>query len=73
MPRYLSLSNGLMSEQVHPFTEGPLSACPLTWGHSTFVLAVHEYMTTCRESQCSAQTDFLESSEAQLQFAGAQS
>jgi glucoamylase len=54
MPRYLSLSNGLMAEQIHPFTDEPLSACPLTWSHSAFVLAVHEYMTKCRELKCSA-------------------
>ncbi len=62
MPRYLSLSGGLMAEQIHPFPDAqrrcghdePLSACPLTWSHSTFVLAVHEYMTKCREFHCSA-------------------
>ncbi len=41
-------------KQIHPFTDEPLSACPLTWSHSTFVLAVHEYMTKCRELKCSA-------------------
>jgi len=49
-----ALPNGLMAEQIHPFTDEPLSACPLTWSHSTFVLAVHEYMTKCRELKCSA-------------------
>jgi hypothetical protein len=58
MPRHLSLSNGLMAEQIHPFTDEPPSACPLTWSHSTFVLAVHEYMTKCREFRCSA--DYLD-------------
>jgi hypothetical protein len=68
-----ALPKGLMAEQIHPFTDEPLSACPLTWSHSTFVLAVHEYMTKWRALQCGAKTDFLESSEPQLQLAEAQS
>jgi len=65
-----ALPNGLMAEQIHPFTGEPLSACPLTWSHSTFVLAVHEYMAKCREFHCSARslddenTDHLPSSAA---------
>jgi hypothetical protein len=62
-----------MSEQIHPYADEPLSAGPLIWSHSTFVLAVHEYMTKCRDLQCGAKTDFLEPSEPQLQSAGAQS
>jgi GH15 family glucan-1,4-alpha-glucosidase len=64
-----ALPNGLMAEQIHPFTDEPLSACPLTWSHSTFVLAVHEYMTKCRTLQCGAQADLLEQSEPNLQLA----
>jgi GH15 family glucan-1,4-alpha-glucosidase len=43
-----ALSNGLMSEQVNPFTDEPISACPLTWSHATFVYTVHEYVAKCR-------------------------
>ncbi len=68
-----ALPNGLMAEQIHPFTDEPLSACPLTWSHSAFVLAVHEYMTKCRALQCGGETDLLESAEPQLQWAQAQS
>lgn len=64
-----ALPNGLMSEQIRPFTDEPLSACPLTWSHSTFVLAVHGYMTKCRELPCGPQNDFLERSESNLQLA----
>jgi GH15 family glucan-1,4-alpha-glucosidase len=44
-----TLPNGLMAEQIHPFTHEPLSACPLTWSHAVFVHAVHEYAAKCRE------------------------
>jgi glucoamylase len=44
-----ALSNGLMSEQIHPFTDEPISACPLTWSHATFVYTVHEYVAKCHE------------------------
>ncbi|MBO8126988.1 MAG: glycoside hydrolase family 15 protein [Firmicutes bacterium] len=35
---------GLMAEQVHPYTGEGLSVAPLTWSHSTYVLAVHRYL-----------------------------
>ena len=35
---------GLMAEQLDPFTGAPLSVAPLTWSHSTFVLAVTRYL-----------------------------
>ena len=35
---------GLMAEQLDPFSGGPLSVAPLTWSHSTFVLAVTRYL-----------------------------
>jgi glucoamylase len=42
-----ALSNGLMSEQINPFTDEPLSACPLTWSHAIFVHTVQEYVAKC--------------------------
>jgi GH15 family glucan-1,4-alpha-glucosidase len=44
-----TLPNGLMAEQIHPFTHEPLSACPLTWSHAAFVQTVQEYMGKCCE------------------------
>jgi GH15 family glucan-1,4-alpha-glucosidase len=35
---------GLMPEQLDPLTGAPLSVAPLTWSHSTFVLAVTRYL-----------------------------
>ncbi len=39
-----ALHSGVMAEQVHPYTNEPLSVSPLTWSHATFVLTVHEYL-----------------------------
>ncbi len=33
-----------MAEQLDPFSGAPLSVAPLTWSHSTFVLAVTRYL-----------------------------
>ena len=33
-----------MAEQVHPYTNAPLSVSPLTWSHATLVMTVLEYM-----------------------------
>lgn len=38
------LRSGVMAEQVHPYTNEPLSVSPLTWSHATLVLAVQEYL-----------------------------
>lgn len=35
---------GLMAEQLDPLSGAPLSVAPLTWSHSTFVLAVTRYL-----------------------------
>jgi GH15 family glucan-1,4-alpha-glucosidase len=35
---------GLLAEQVHPYTGQPLSVCPLTWSHSTFIITVLDYL-----------------------------
>lgn len=39
-----ALPSGVLAEQVHPFTNQPLSVSPLTWSHATFVTAVIEYL-----------------------------
>jgi oligosaccharide amylase len=39
-----TLPSGVMAEQVHPYTNAPLSVSPLTWSHATLVMTVREYM-----------------------------
>lgn len=39
-----ALPSGALAEQVHPFTNEPLSVSPLTWSHATFVECVIEYL-----------------------------
>ena len=39
-----ALPSGVLPEQVHPFTDQPLSVSPLTWSHATFVATIHEYV-----------------------------
>ena len=39
-----ALPSGVLAEQVHPFTNQPLSVSPLTWSHATFVTTVLEYL-----------------------------
>jgi GH15 family glucan-1,4-alpha-glucosidase len=38
-----TLLSGVMAEQVHPFTNAPLSVSPLTWSHATFAATILEY------------------------------
>ncbi len=38
-----TLDSGVMAEQVHPYTNAPISVSPLTWSHSTLVATVLEY------------------------------
>jgi hypothetical protein len=38
------LPSGVLAEQVHPFTNQPLSVSPLTWSHAAFVATVLEYV-----------------------------
>jgi GH15 family glucan-1,4-alpha-glucosidase len=38
-----SLPSGVLAEQVHPYTNEPLSVSPLTWSHAAFVSAFLEY------------------------------
>lgn len=39
-----ALGSGVLAEQFHPYTGEPLSVAPLTWSHSTFILAVANYL-----------------------------
>ncbi len=59
-----------MALQIHPFTDEPLSACPLTWSHATFVVTIHSYLAKCRELRCNATADLRETSEPNREFAG---
>ncbi|RPJ01599.1 MAG: glycoside hydrolase family 15 protein, partial [Deltaproteobacteria bacterium] len=39
-----ALPSGVLAEQVHPFSNQPLSVSPLTWSHATFVTAILDYL-----------------------------
>ena len=41
--------SGVMAEQVHPFTNEPLSVSPLTWSHATYVATIQQYNDKARE------------------------
>lgn len=36
--------SGILSEQLHPYSGQPLSATPLTWSHSEYVITVIKYL-----------------------------
>ncbi|MEP6787037.1 MAG: glycoside hydrolase family 15 protein [Acidobacteriota bacterium] len=44
-----ALPSGVLAEQIDPLTGEPRSVSPLTWSHSTFVAAVHSYLSKLRE------------------------
>jgi len=44
-----ALPSGVLAEQVHPFTNQPLSVSPLTWSHAAFVTTVLEYVNKVGE------------------------
>ncbi len=44
-----ALPSGVLAEQVHPYTNQPLSVSPLTWSHAAFVATVLEYMNKIEE------------------------
>ncbi len=44
-----TLHSGVMAEQVHPFSNEPLSVSPLTWSHATYVATIHQYNSKARE------------------------
>lgn len=39
-----ALPGGVLAEQVHPYTNAPLSVSPLTWSHAVFVSTVLAYL-----------------------------
>ncbi len=39
-----ALPSGVLAEQVHPYSNEPLSVSPLTWSHAAFVTCVEEYL-----------------------------
>jgi glucoamylase len=44
-----ALASGVLAEQVHPYTDAPLSVSPLTWSHAAFVTTVLEYLDKLSE------------------------
>ncbi len=38
------LPSGILAEQVHPFTNAPMSVSPLTWSHATVIEVVQAYL-----------------------------
>jgi GH15 family glucan-1,4-alpha-glucosidase len=44
-----ALPSGVLAEQLHPYTSGPLSVSPLTWSHATYIITVLEYLEKARE------------------------
>jgi oligosaccharide amylase len=45
----MALPTGVLSEQVNPYTKEQISAAPLTWSHSEYVLAVIAYLEKLEE------------------------
>jgi glucoamylase len=39
-----ALPSGILAEQIHPYTDEPLSVSPLTWSHAAYVSAVLTYI-----------------------------
>lgn len=39
-----ALSSGVLAEQVHPYTNQPISVSPLTWSHAAFIATILEYL-----------------------------
>lgn len=39
-----ALESGVLAEQVHPYTNEPMSVSPLTWSHATVVSTVIKYL-----------------------------
>jgi len=45
----MALPTGVLSEQINPYTKAQISAAPLTWSHSEYVLAVIAYLEKLEE------------------------
>jgi GH15 family glucan-1,4-alpha-glucosidase len=39
-----ALPSGVLAEQMHPYTNEPLSVSPLTWSHAVYVATVQAYL-----------------------------
>lgn len=46
-----ALESGVLAEQVHPYTNEPLSVSPLTWSHATVVSTAIKYLEKLEELQ----------------------
>ncbi|MDB5296413.1 MAG: cga [Phycisphaerales bacterium] len=46
-----ALESGVLAEQVHPYTNEPLSVSPLTWSHATVVSTVIKYLEGLEQAQ----------------------
>ncbi len=46
-----ALQSGVLAEQVHPYTNAPLSVSPLTWSHATVVSNVIKYLEKLEQLQ----------------------
>ncbi|MFQ5480336.1 MAG: glycoside hydrolase family 15 protein [Thermodesulfobacteriota bacterium] len=46
-----SMPSGVLSEQIDPYTNEPLSVSPLTWSHATYVTVVHKYLLRLQEME----------------------
>lgn len=44
-----ALPSGVLAEQVHPYTNQPLSVSPLTWSHATFIQTIQRYLLKERQ------------------------
>ncbi|MBI5798769.1 MAG: glycoside hydrolase family 15 protein [Candidatus Yonathbacteria bacterium] len=42
-------SSGMFSEQLHPYTGEQLSATPLTWSHSEYIMTIGKYLNRLEE------------------------
>ena len=50
------LESGCLAEQVHPFTNAPLSVSPLTWSHATVVMTVNAYVDKYAQLQAAIES-----------------
>jgi glucoamylase len=46
-----AMESGVLAEQVHPYTNAPLSVSPLTWSHATVVSTVIKYLEKLEQLQ----------------------
>ena len=61
-----TLDSGVLAEQLHPYSGGPISVSPLTWSHATVVMTVREYIAKLDQLCESATKDALLAGEMDL-------